>query len=206
MPIPVVSAKDPPDCHPDPLAVRSALRREKIAARQAMTAEARVACSSLVEQHLWTLLLGHEGATLAFCWPMRGEFDCRPLVVRWLAAGGRACQPVAAAAGAPMVFRPWTPGAPMTSDPHGIPVPATMDILLPEVILLPLVAFDGAGYRLGYGGGYFDRTLASLEPRPLAVGVGFELARAASILPQPHDLPLDAVVTEAGIFRRGIDG
>ena len=73
--------------------------------------------------------------------------------------------------------------------------------MLPNIILLPLVAFDRQGFRLGYGGGYFDRTLAALVPRPLAIGVGFELARVADIRPQAHDLPLDAVVTEAGIVR-----
>ena len=71
----------------------------------------------------------------------------------------------------------------------------------PDAILMPLNGFDEAGYRLGYGGGYFDRSLAALSPRPQAVGVGFELARVPSIRPQAHDLPMDFIVTESGIFQ-----
>ena len=69
-------------------------------------------------------------------------------------------------------------------------------------MLIPLVGFDAAGYRLGYGGGYFDRTLAAMLPRPLAVGIGFELARLSDIRPQAHDMPMDLIVTEAGVFDR----
>jgi 5,10-methenyltetrahydrofolate synthetase len=201
-----VSSKQPSDPAPDPDAFRAALRRERIAARQAMAPADRDRRSLLIERHLTALLQERQPATLAFCWPMRGEFDCRPLTVRLLATGWRACQPVVVANGAPMVFRPWTADAPMTRDSHGIPIPATAGIVVPDVVLLPLVAFDEAGYRLGYGGGYFDRTLAALTPRPLAIGVGFELARTASIVPQDHDIPLDAVVTEAGVFRFGATG
>jgi 5,10-methenyltetrahydrofolate synthetase len=100
---------------------------------------------------------------------------------------------------AAMIFRLWTPDTPMTADRHGIPIPAGSDTVVPDVVLLPLVAFDPQGYRLGYGGGYFDRTLAAMSPRPLALGVGFEVARVDSVRPQPHDIRLDAIVTEADI-------
>lgn len=86
----------------------------------------------------------------------------------------------------------------MTTDRHGIPIPAGDGSLHPEVVLLPLVAFDADGYRIGYGGGYFDRTLAAMSPRPLAIGVGFELARVDSTGPQAHDIRLDVIVTETG--------
>jgi 5,10-methenyltetrahydrofolate synthetase len=89
----------------------------------------------------------------------------------------------------------------MSEDRHGIPIPGGGPAIDPDIVLLPLVAFDTAGYRLGYGGGYFDRTLAARVPRPLAIGVGFELGRVADIRPQGHDVRLDAVVTEAGVFR-----
>jgi 5,10-methenyltetrahydrofolate synthetase len=98
-----------------------------------------------------------------------------------------------------MIFRRWTPDTEMALDRHGIPIPATGEELRPDVVLLPLVAFDPQGFRLGYGGGYFDRTLAAMVPRPLAIGVGFELGRVADIRPQAHDIPLDATLTEAGI-------
>ena len=87
------------------------------------------------------------------------------------------------------------------ADRYGIPTPMAGDWLQPELILLPLNGFDAAGYRLGYGGGFFDRTLAALSPRPLAVGVGFEINRLESIHPETHDQRLDWLVTEAGVFK-----
>jgi 5,10-methenyltetrahydrofolate synthetase len=89
----------------------------------------------------------------------------------------------------------------MNIDRHGIPVPAAGEFVTPNIVLLPLVAFDTQGFRLGYGGGYFDRTLAALVPRPFSIGVGFELAHVADIRPQAHDLRLDAMVTETGVVR-----
>ncbi len=77
--------------------------------------------------------------------------------------------------------------------------PATSERLAPEICLAPLVGWDAEGYRLGYGGGYFDRTLAALAPRPFVVGVGLQSARLDTIAPQPHDVPLSAIVTEAGV-------
>jgi 5,10-methenyltetrahydrofolate synthetase len=73
--------------------------------------------------------------------------------------------------------------------------------VVPQALLIPPVGFDARGFRLGYGGGFYDRTLASLAPRPLAIGVAFELSRVDSIRPQPFDLPMDYVVTERGIFK-----
>lgn len=180
------------------MAFRARQREEKVAARLAMPAAEHARASAAIETRVAELLSGHPAGSIAFCWPMRGEFDCRPLVTRLLAAGWRACQPVVAAPAAPMVFRHWAPDSPMTVDRHGIPIPATEECAAPDVVLLPLVAFDGEGYRLGYGGGYFDRTLAMLAPRPLAIGVGFELARIDSVRPEAHDIRLDAIVTEAG--------
>lgn len=180
-------------------ALRAALRREKIAARAALPPVEHARLSALLAGHLERAIIDRGVRVLAFCWPIRAEFDARDLVVRHLARGGRAVIPTVIDAAAPMVFRCWTPQAEMSIDPFGIPVPADAAAgPTPDLVLLPLVAFDAGGYRLGYGGGYFDRTLAAMVPRPLAFGVGFELARAASVRPQAHDIPLDAVITEAG--------
>ena len=137
---------------------------------------------------------------LAYCWPFRAEFDARALIVRGIARGLRACLPVVMDSKAPLAFRAWTPQSEMVEDRYGIHIPAAGEALRPDAILMPLNAFDEDGYRLGYGGGYFDRTLAVLDPRPLAIGVGFELARVDSIRPQDYDLRMDAIVTEAGVF------
>ncbi|MEW6163662.1 MAG: 5-formyltetrahydrofolate cyclo-ligase [Pseudomonadota bacterium] len=187
----------------DNAAFRAALRREKIAARQALPDAERRRLDARVRAHLAGFLRGRPAGSFAFCWPIRGEVDCRPLAVQLLAAGWRAAMPVATAAARPLTFRAWTPDAPMATDAHGVPVPATVDCPCPEVLLIPLVAFDAAGYRLGYGGGYFDRTLAAQEPRPLAVGVGFDLCATASIRPGRHDIPLNAIATESGM--RSVD-
>lgn len=182
----------------DSTGFRSRLRKEKIAARLALPDGEHARASAALESHLEGLLAPLPARMLAFCWPLRREFDCRPLVVRLLARGWRAAQPVVTAEAAPMVFRPWTPDTPMTADRHGIPIPAGDQTVTPDVVLLPLVAFDPQGYRIGYGGGYFDRTLAAMSPRPFAVGIGFEVARAESVRPEAHDIRLDALVTEAG--------
>ena len=180
---------------------RARLRRENIAARAALAPDEHARLSLALEAHLARAFAAREAGVLAFCWPIRGEFDARPLVGRLLAAGWRAAIPTVTKLAAPMSFRAWTPGAPMGVDPFGIPVPAAADEVAPDVALLPLVAFDEAGFRLGYGGGYFDRTLAAMVRRPLAWGVGFEAALTPDLHPQAHDIPLDAVVTERGIRR-----
>jgi 5-formyltetrahydrofolate cyclo-ligase len=109
--------------------------------------------------------------------------------------------PVVTAVDAPMHFHAWTPASVMGTDRYGIPIPADGAAVIPDIVLLPLLAFDAQGFRLGYGGGYFDRTLAAMAPRPQAIGVGFELGRVADIRPQAHDVRLDAIVTEAGLLR-----
>lgn len=185
----------------DSLVFRAALRREKLAARMALDEKTHAALSARIEAHLAALLTPLPTGTLGFCAPVRGEFDVRPLVALLIERGWRAAMPVVEVADAPMSFRTWTPTSAMTIDRHGIPIPANGRTTVPDIVLLPLVAFDPQGFRLGYGGGYFDRTLATLVPRPLAIGVGFELARVADVRPHRHDIPLDAMVTEAGIVR-----
>lgn len=187
----------------DSRAVRAALRSERLAARMALDDAGHAALSQRVEAGLAALLDTLPAQTLAFCAPVRREFDARPLVARLLARGWRAAMPVVVAADAPMEFRAWTPDAAMMVDRHGIPIPRGGAEVTPDVLLLPLVAFDARGFRLGYGAGYFDRTLAAMVPRPLAIGVGYELCRVADIHPEAHDIALDVLVTEAGAFRPG---
>lgn len=185
----------------DSLTPRAALRREKLAARMALDEQTRAALSARIEAHLAALLLPLVPQILAICAPVRGEFDARPLASRLIDQGWRVAMPVVTAVAAPMVFHAWTPTSAMRSDRYGIPIPADGAALIPDIVLLPLLAFDAQGFRLGYGGGYFDRTLAAMVPRPQAIGVGFELGRVADIRPEAHDIRLDAVVTEAGVLR-----
>lgn len=186
---------------PDHGVFRAALRREKLAARLALAPAAHAALSAALERHLAALLLPLAPQTLAFCAAVRGEFDARPLAVRLIERGWHAAMPVVTEKNAPMSFRAWTPSADMSTDRYGIPIPQNGAGLIPDIVLLPLVAFDAQGFRLGYGGGYFDRTLAAMVPRPQAIGVGFELGQVPDIRPEAHDIGLDVVVSEAGARR-----
>jgi 5,10-methenyltetrahydrofolate synthetase len=141
---------------------------------------------------------------VAFCWPFNNEPDLRPLIESWIISGKpgfTALLPVVRAPRSALGFRAWTPGCAMMTDSYGIPTPAEGEFIEPQALLIPANGFDSAGYRIGYGGGFFDRTLAALGPATLSIGVGFELARLDSIHPQAHDIPLHAIVTEAGVFR-----
>lgn len=135
-------------------------------------------------------------------WPYKREISLFPLANRIIAAGGVVALPVVVGKGRPVQFRAWKPGDPLAAGPFEIPYPRDGHTVSPETLLVALVGFDAAGYRLGYGGGYYDRTLAASHPRPRTVGVGFELMRMKTIQPLPHDIAMDAVVTEAGVFRR----
>ncbi len=183
---------------------RHALRRELIARRLAMSTDEWSAGCVRVRTHLAAGLPELATMMVAFCWPQKHEPDLRPLIETWIRArqpGFAALLPVVVGTRQPLAFRAWTPQTPMTIDRYGIPTPAAGDFVFPQAILLPVNGFDAAGHRIGYGGGYFDRTLASLQPRPLAIGVGFELARLDSIEPESHDQRLEWIVTEEGVFR-----
>jgi 5,10-methenyltetrahydrofolate synthetase len=182
---------------------RRAERIRLLAARDALSVEARRAAGealctrvrAVIDAHLGPLA----GRTVAGYWPIKGEPDLRPLLAALDAAGAVVALPVVETRAAPLIFRRWAPGAPMVRGIWNIPVPPPdAPAVIPDLALAPLVGWDAAGYRLGYGGGYFDRTLAALRPRPFTIGVGFASAELPTIFPQPHDIPLDAIVTESG--------
>lgn len=182
---------------------RKAWRNELIMRRSRLDGELRRGWNGritvLLEQGF--PMLG--GLVIGFCWPFKGEFDARFAVRYWRDRGATAALPEVVAKGQPLRFRKWWPGAPTTPGVYDIPVPAGTEVVLPDATVVPMNAFDEQGYRLGYGGAFFDRTLAALDPRPLAIGVSFEFARLPTIYPQPHDIPMDFVVTEAAIYRAG---
>ena len=186
---------------------RTRLRAELIARRMAVDPERHARWSEGVARDLGTLLEGvPPGRIIAFCWPYQAEFDARPVVQRCLARGVRAALPVVVAPRTPMIFRQWTPDTRLVPGVYDIPTPVGSEEVVPDVVLAPLAGFDEQGYRLGFGGGFFDRTLGAMSPRPLAIGVGFELGRVPTIYPQWHDAAMDYVVTEKGTYRRGASG
>lgn len=180
---------------------RNALRREMVARRAGLSPERHAEWSAGIVARLLADFPQLGEMTVGFCWPIKNEPDVRAALAAWRLSGGRAALPVVVDAETPLAFRAWHPESPLIPDRHGIPTPAAGEWLTPQALLLPLNAFDAAGYRLGYGGGYFDRTLAALSPRPLAIGVGFEINRIDSIRPEAHDQRLDWIVTEKATFR-----
>ena len=183
----------------DPVAIRNGIRRQCLQAREDLSTAEHVLLSARIERHLAAELQLHKPGCIGFCWPYRAEFDARPLVTRLLDAGWSACLPVVGDTPGPMFFRAWTPATTMQADRHGIQTPVEGAEVVPDLILLPFNAIDASGYRLGYGAGYFDRTLAVMQPRPHVIGVGFSLGVVASVYPQPHDIPVNCRVTETGI-------
>ncbi|MEO3429328.1 5-formyltetrahydrofolate cyclo-ligase [Pelagibius sp. CAU 1746] len=145
-------------------------------------------------------------ACIGFYWPIKAEIDLRHLVRDFVSLGAEAALPVVVEKNRPVEFWAWRPRMKMSRGFWNIPVPAERHPVRPTALLVPLVGFDEGGYRLGYGGGYYDRTLAALDPRPLTIGVGYACGRLATISPQPHDIPLDAIVTEAGVTRHRYRG
>jgi 5-formyltetrahydrofolate cyclo-ligase len=175
---------------------RKALRPELIARRLALPAADRAVASERITARLRTLLADAPGRLIGFYWPFKGEYDPRPLVRDLDAAGVALGLPVVVARGRPLVFRPWRPGVPMARGVWDIPVPAGGDPVEPDTLLVPLLGFDAEGYRLGYGGGFYDRTIAAMPNRPRCIGIGFGCGRLSTIHPQPYDIRMDRIVTE----------
>jgi 5,10-methenyltetrahydrofolate synthetase len=178
---------------------RKAERAQLIALRLAAPAADHARWSAQIEAQLRAGFGALERMTVGFCWPFQGEFDARPFVTHLRRRGARTVLPAVVAKGEPLEFREWWPGVNMINGVYGLPVPDATSVLTPDALLIPALGIGSHGDRLGYGGGYFDRTLAALHPKPLAVGLAFELSRIETILPQPHDVFMDFVVTEAAI-------
>jgi len=185
---------------------RKAERDRLIAAREALDPATLEHVRQRIDGHLWRSFPGLATARLAFCWPIRQEYDARRLVQRLREGGAVTALPVVVAPRQPLVFREWYPGVTLASGPLGIPYPVGSDPVDPTAVLVPMNGWDEAGYRLGYGGGFFDRTLASWPKKPVAIGVSYELARMTTIWPQGWDVPMDWVVTERGVYRRDPEG
>jgi 5,10-methenyltetrahydrofolate synthetase len=174
---------------------RKAERQRLIAARLAVPVGVRQECATHIGSQLDRLIAASPDSIVSVYWPFRGELDLRPWMASAHGRGIRVALPVVVAKVTPLIFRAWHPGAPLKPGVWNIRVPADGAEVTPTVVIAPLVGFDRDGYRLGYGGGFFDRTLAALSPRPLAIGVGHPVGALPTIYPQPHDIPMDWIVT-----------
>lgn len=180
-------------------------RRELIGRRQAIPQGEPRRLQPLILKFVEQQFPGLANAVVGFYWPFRGEIGVYPLVRRLIERGVRAALPVVVEKRQPLEFWAWHPGMRLRRDVWDIPIPAERQVVQPTALLVPLVGFDADGYRLGYGGGYYDRTLAAMDPKPLAIGIGYELGRLETIHPQPHDIPMHAIVTETGVACFGSD-
>ncbi|WP_417708183.1 5-formyltetrahydrofolate cyclo-ligase [Roseibium aggregatum] len=166
------------------------------------SAERAEKTTALIDQ-LRPVLEAANFQTISFYWPIRGEPDLRPLMAALSKAGKTVLLPVVPEKQTPLIFRAWQPGCAMTRGLWNIPVPEEGAAQIPEVVIAPLVGVDSHFYRLGNGGGYYDRTLASLPAKPLTIGVGFAFCRIPSIFPMPWDVPMDKVVLDTGAETKG---
>jgi len=185
---------------------RAERRRELLARREAIPLEERREGDELVARWLAEGFPCLDGLGIGFYWPFRGEVDPRVAAHRLRSRGARTALPVVLAKAQPLEFREWTPQTPTTPGAFGLPVPVESPPIHPDAVLVPPVGYDAFGYRLGYGGGFFDRTLAAAAPRPVAIGLARAVSRMSTIHPQPHDIAMDFIVTEEGIHVSGTDG
>ncbi len=179
---------------------RRAERKRLAGLREDLGQAGRAQASARIGEHLKSALAERgvgRGTVLSGYWPIKGEPDLRPLLTELHGIGVTIALPVVETRAAPLMFRHWTPEARMTRGDWNIPVPPPDAAkLTPDVTLAPCLGWDAGCYRLGWGGGYFDRTLAVLAPRPLTIGLALSAARLPTIHPQPHDIPLDLILTE----------
>ena len=176
---------------------RAQLRADLIARRQAVPLEQRRQADEIIGDKLTRLCAALDRSIIGIYWPIRHEINLTPWA-RALAQSGKVtlCLPVVVEPQAPLEYWLWTPETKMQPGFWNIPVPVEKTLVTPDLVLAPLVGFDARRYRLGNGGGYFDRTLAATHPSPIAIGVGYDFAALDTIKPQPHDIPMDAVLTE----------
>ena len=160
----------------------------------------------LLQRAMRIWLVGRPAIVIGAYWPIKGEFDPLPALHRWKEDGELLEQPEPRRIGLPVVnketrtmtFHAWYPGCPMEEDAYGIPKPKDTEVIIPTLVFAPCVGYGPGGYRLGYGGGFYDRMLASLSPKPVSVGLGFGMGFLADLEPEAHDMPLDAILNEYG--------
>jgi 5,10-methenyltetrahydrofolate synthetase len=184
---------------------KKALRKELIALRNSLPDRQDRADALQQVMRIW--LVGRPELVIGAYWPIKGEFDPLPALHRWKEDGELLDQPQRRRIGLPVVnkehktmtFHAWYPGCPMEEDAFGIPKPKDTEVIVPTLLFSPCVGYGPGGYRLGYGGGFYDRMLASLSPRPFTVGLGYGVGFVPDLEPEAHDIALDAILNDYGV-------
>lgn len=190
---------------PEPADFKKNLRQRLLAQR--LDLPNRLMLSTRIQHALRMWLLRRDDVVIGAYWPIKGEFDPLPALHRWKEDGELLERPQRRRIGLPVVdkqdktlrFHVWYPGCRMEEDAYGIPKPKDTEIIIPTLLFVPCVGYSAKRYRLGYGGGFYDRTLAALCPRPYTVGLGFAYGCIDDLEPEPHDIPLDDILNENGL-------
>ena len=205
------------------------LTARKVLIEQRLNLPDRLRRADFLQRVMRIWLVGRSDVAIGAYWPIKGEFDPLPALYRWqedailsqnlqsnqaLAPESRAQLATESIAGRsprkiglPVVdklhktltFHAWYPGCPMEEDAYGIPKPKDTEVIVPTLLFVPCVGYGPGGFRLGYGGGFYDRTLATLQPRPLTVGLGYSHGWLPDLEAEPHDVPLDAILNDKGV-------
>lgn len=186
-------------------AAKKALRKKLLEERLRLSNRQELAADLQQVLRIW--LLGRPDTVIGAYWPIKGEFDPLPALHRWKEDGELLEQPQPRRIGLPVVdreqktmrFHAWYPGCPMEEDAYGIPKPKDTELITPTLLFAPCVGYGPGGYRLGYGGGFYDRLLTTMKPRPFIVGLGFGAGFIEDLEPEPHDQPLDAILNNYGV-------
>jgi 5,10-methenyltetrahydrofolate synthetase len=193
---------------PTTSAQKAEWRRQLVAER--LQLEDRFARNEALQRVMRVWLVERPDTVIGAYWPIKGEFDPLPALFRWQEAGMEADAlgasqrrriglPVINKVDKTLTFYTWYPGCPMEEDAYGIPKPKDTEIIQPTLLFVPCVGYGLGGYRLGYGGGFYDRTLAALQPKPYTVGLGYTHGFLPDLEPEPHDVPLDAILNDNGV-------
>jgi len=182
---------------------RRALRTRLVAARQALPDRLERAVALQNVLRVW--LIGRTETTIGAYWPIKGEFDPLPALYRWTEGASDDARriiglPVADRETASLRFRVWYPGCETELDAYDIPKPKGTEEFVPQLLVVPCLGYGSGGVRLGYGGGFFERTLRSLTPRPVTVGVSYTHGFLPLLRASPLDVGLDAMLTEDGLM------
>lgn len=189
-------------------ALKAQWRKELLEAR--LRLEDRLSRNDALQRVMRVWLVERPDEVIGAYWPIKGEFDPLPALFRWQEAGMEADAlgasrrrkiglPVINKATKTLTFHRWYPGCPMEEDAYGIPKPKDTEIVEPTLLFVPCVGYGPGGYRLGYGGGFYDRTLNELKPKPFTVGLSYTLGFLPDLEPEPHDVPLDAILNDNGV-------
>jgi 5-formyltetrahydrofolate cyclo-ligase len=179
--------------------------------QQLLTERGQLANRMALSENLQTVmriwLTERSETVIGAYWPIKAEFDALPALHRWREDGELLLQPQPRRIGLPVIdkqtktlsFWSWYPGCPMEEDAYGIPKPKDTELIVPTLLFVPCVGYSDRGVRLGYGGGFYDRTLAELSPRPYTVGLSYSFGYVPGLSAEQHDVPLDAILTDLGL-------